>query len=203
VHAAELGDVSLHPAQRLGHRDLEHEDLTVGEVVFGDAVPGLDDIGLAGVAGGVDPGGVDDQSPQVGGVHAGVVTLVVHLEHVVGPDHGQRDLQPARSPATGHGHLPAAEGDLVAGYGDRGEAGPPYLALGELVEVGEPGAAGVAGLDQPGDRGGRGAGSGVGFREGGGRGHRRSGSGRAGSVAVAARAARTACLRSTMDLKVT
>ena len=136
VHGPGFGFARLHEAQRFGDGHLIDENLAGFEWRFRDAVPGLDDcrIFCGGGRGYLRRPG--EKGADGDGVGRVVGTLVDDFQDVVRADDAGRELDAARAPAIGQGHLAAAEGDLIAGDGHGLQNGAADHALGLLIQVG-------------------------------------------------------------------
>ena len=125
------------PAQGLRHGHLVDHDLILAQGLLGDAVTGLDDAGFSGVGGRGHGRGTFEETADGNGIGRIVRALVDDLEHVVPADDAGRDLDAARPPAVGHGHLSAGKRHLVAGDGHCLEQGPAHHAFGAFIKIGK------------------------------------------------------------------
>ncbi len=98
---------------------------------------GLDNGGAARLCGGSDARGPAEEASDGDGVRGVVGALVDNLEHVVPAYDACRDLNAARTPAKGHGHLAAGKGHLIAGYGLGLQKGAAEHAFCAFIEIGE------------------------------------------------------------------
>src|SRR5262249_14612915 len=115
VHLARLDLARLQPAQGLGNRHLQDEDLPLAERCLRDAVTRLDERRRVGARRRAHPGRPLEELPDADGVGGVVAALVDHLEDVVGPDDARRHLDAAGPPSVRKRHLAAPERHLVTG----------------------------------------------------------------------------------------
>ena len=124
-------------AQGLWHGNLQHHELFALQRTLRDTVTALDERRVRRGRGGLDAGSLVHEAANRHGIDARVRALVDYLEHVIGTDARQRDLQATRTPAAADGHLAAGERHLVSGNGDGLQDGAANLALGALVQKGK------------------------------------------------------------------
>ena len=127
----------LKTAQGFGKRHLIDHDLPVRERQFRNAVAGLDNGGAARLGGGSDASCPAEEASDGDRVRGIVSALVDNLKHVVPAYDAGRNLNAARAPAKGHGHLAAGKGHLIAGYGHGLQKGAADHAFRAFVEIGE------------------------------------------------------------------
>src|SRR5262245_24907076 len=115
VHLAGLDLAWLQPAQRLGDRHLEDDDLTLAQRRLRDAMARLDERRRVRARRRAHSGSPLEELPDADGVGGVVGALVDHFEDVIWPDDARRHLDAAGTPSVRERHLAAPERDLMAG----------------------------------------------------------------------------------------
>lgn len=137
VQLRAFGRARLQAKERLRHRHLIDEDLTLGERRLRNAVARLDDRRLRRLRRRRDARGAREEATDVDRVRRFVGALIDHLQRIVAADQRGRHLNAARSPAERQRHLARRERHLIARHRDRLEQRAADHPLRLLVEVRE------------------------------------------------------------------
>ena len=97
----------------------------------------LDQRGLLGILGNLNPGRGGDQIFNGNRIHAFITALINDFQMIFRQDAGQRQLQSAGAPAAGNRHFPGSKRNLISRNRDSLQGSPANLTLAAFVKKGK------------------------------------------------------------------